>query len=103
VQAVRRDDHGLGKLRGEPQTPPILRGRTWGTPAEAAERRPSLVEARGQVGRDAATMRTSVNALIGLDENTPPSGRAALFGTAQQLVDHVLARIKAEVMDQLPA
>ena len=83
------------------------------------------------MGRDAATMRTSVNALIGLDESTPPSGRAALSGSAQQLVDQLgryaelgfayfilpdrclgpdhseragtLARIKAEVVDQLPA
>jgi hypothetical protein len=32
-------------------------------------------------------MWTSVNALIGLDESTPPRGRAALSGSAQQLAD----------------
>jgi probable F420-dependent oxidoreductase len=104
---------------------------TWGTPTEAAQRREALVEACDQVGRDASTIWTSVNALVGLDEGAPPRGRAALCGSAQQLVDQlgqyaqlgfdefvmpdwnlgpdnsaraeILARIKAEVMDQLPA
>jgi alkanesulfonate monooxygenase SsuD/methylene tetrahydromethanopterin reductase-like flavin-dependent oxidoreductase (luciferase family) len=71
----------------------------------------------------------SVNALMELDASTPPSGRAVLFGSAQRLVDQIgqyaelgydefilpdwnlgtdkaqiadnLARIKAEVLDQL--
>jgi probable F420-dependent oxidoreductase len=104
---------------------------TWGTPTEAAQRRAALVEACDQVGRDASTIWTSVNVLVGLDEGAPPRGRAALCGSAQQLVDQlgqyaqlgfdefvmpdwnlgpdnsaraeILARIKAEVMDQLPA
>ena len=76
-------------------------------------------------------MWTSVNALIELGGSTPSPGRPAIAGTAQQLVDQLgqyaelgfdefvlpdwnlgadsaersdnLARIKAEVLDQLPA
>ena len=104
---------------------------TWGTPEQAAARRVSLVEACESVGRDAATMWTSVNAIVGLGETTPPPGRAVIFGSAQQLIDEfgqyaeigfdefnlpdwnlgtdnseradILARIKTEVLDRLPA
>jgi probable F420-dependent oxidoreductase len=104
---------------------------TWGTPEQAAVHRAALVETCGKVGRDPATMRTSVNAIVDLDGSMPPPGRAALFGSAQQLIDQFgryaelgfdefvlpdwnlgpdkseradkLARLKTEVMDQLPA
>jgi probable F420-dependent oxidoreductase len=62
---------------------------TWGTPEQAAGRRASLVEACDAVGRDPATMWTSVNALVDLDGSAPPPGRAAIFGSAQQLVDQL--------------
>jgi probable F420-dependent oxidoreductase len=102
---------------------------TWGTPEQAAVHRAALIEACNEVGRDPATVRTSANALVGLDAGAPPPGRAALFGSAQQLVDQFgqyaelgfdefilpdwnlgtdkseradnLARIKTEVFDQL--
>ena len=103
---------------------------TWGSPEQAAVHRAALIETCEKVGRDPATVRTSANALVDLDGNAPPPGRAALFGSAQQLVDQFgqyaalgfdefilpdwnlgkdkseradkLARIKAEVFDQLP-
>lgn len=103
---------------------------TWGAPAEAAARRMSLIEACYAAGRDPATMWTSVNALIDLGGSSPPPGRAAaIFGSAQHLVDQLggyaelgfdefimpdwnlgadkseradrLARIKTEVLDHL--
>ena len=102
----------------------------WGVP-DLAGRRQGLLEACEQTGRDPATMWTSVNALVDLDGRNPSPGRALLSGTAQQLVDQLgryselgfdefvvpdwnlgdsyaecsdnLARIKAEVLDQLPA
>jgi alkanesulfonate monooxygenase SsuD/methylene tetrahydromethanopterin reductase-like flavin-dependent oxidoreductase (luciferase family) len=102
---------------------------TWAAP-ELADRRNGLREACEETGRDPATMWTSVNAFIGLGGSTPPSDRT-LTGTAQQLIDQLgqfadlgfdefilpdwnlgashaersdnLARIKAEVLDQLPA
>jgi len=102
---------------------------TWGAPDYAADRRRALLEACAQAGRDPATIRTSVNALVGLGQRTPPPGRAVLFGSAEQLVDQFgqyaadgfdefilpdwnlgtsrseradnLARIKTEVMDRL--
>lgn len=101
----------------------------WGDPGPAAGSRQSLVEACDMVGRDPATIWTSVNAFIGLDAATRPEGRAAIFGSAQQLADELglyaeagfdefilpdwnlgadraertdnLARIKTEVFDQL--
>ncbi|MGH3248783.1 MAG: LLM class flavin-dependent oxidoreductase [Trebonia sp.] len=104
---------------------------TWGTPERAAERRAALTETCDQVGRDPATMRTSVNALVYLDGSAPPPGRAVLVGSAQHLVDQLgqyaelgfdefilpdwnlgpdrseradnIARIKAEVLDHLHA
>ena len=75
-------------------------------------------------------MRTSVNALVELGKSAPAPGRPAIAGTARQLVDQLgryadlgfdefivpdwnlgtdselsdnLARIKTEVLDQLPA
>ena len=104
---------------------------TWGTPEQAAVHRAALIETCHEVGRDPATMRTSVNALVDLDGSAPPPGRAALFGSAQQLVDQFgqyaelgfdefilpdwnlgadsseradkVARIKTEVLDQVAA
>ncbi|HEY6493740.1 MAG TPA: LLM class flavin-dependent oxidoreductase [Trebonia sp.] len=104
---------------------------TWGTPEEAAVNRAALIETCDKVGRDPATVWTSANALVALGEGTPPPGRAALAGSAQQLVDQFgryaelgfdefimpdwnfgtdksergdkLAEIKAEVIDQVPA
>jgi alkanesulfonate monooxygenase SsuD/methylene tetrahydromethanopterin reductase-like flavin-dependent oxidoreductase (luciferase family) len=60
---------------------------TWATPEQAAVHRAALVEACQKVGRDPETIRTSVNALVDLDGTAPPPGRAALSGSAQQLVD----------------
>ena len=102
---------------------------TWGTPEQAAALRAAQIEACHEVGRDPATMRTSINAVIGLDASVPPPGRAAIFGSAQQLTDQLgqyadlgfdefivpdwnlstdkseradtLARIKSEVLDRL--
>jgi probable F420-dependent oxidoreductase len=104
---------------------------TWGTPEQAAVHRAALIETCHEIGRDPATVRTSVNALVDLDGSVPPPGRAALFGSAQQLVDRFgqyaelgfdefilpdwnlgedsseradkLARIKTEVLDQVAA
>ncbi len=102
---------------------------TWHAP-DLADRIQALAEACEKAGRDPATMSRSVNALIDLDGSAPPSGRT-LAGSAQQLIDQLgqyaglgfdefilpdanlgatvaeradqLARIKAEVFDQLPA
>jgi alkanesulfonate monooxygenase SsuD/methylene tetrahydromethanopterin reductase-like flavin-dependent oxidoreductase (luciferase family) len=104
---------------------------TWGTPDQAAAYRKLLLSACEETGRDPATMRTSVNACVGLDWTTPPPGLAAIFGSAEQLIDQVsryaeagfdefilpdwnlgtersersdnAARIKAEVFDQVTA
>jgi len=104
---------------------------TWGTPEQAAVHRAALIETCHAVGRDPATVRTSVNAIVDLDGSAPPPGRAALFGSAQQLIDQFgqyaelgfdefilpdwnlgedrseradkVARIKAEVLDQVTA
>ena len=104
---------------------------TWGTPEQAGPQRAALVAACETVGRDPATMRTCVNAFIDLDGTAPPNGRATLTGTASAVADQIvryaelgfdefilpdwnlgrdaarrarkLARIKAEVLDQLPA
>jgi probable F420-dependent oxidoreductase len=102
---------------------------TWGIPEQAAVSRKALLRACEETGRDPATMRTSVNALVDLGGSTPPAGRAALAGSAQQLADQFgqyaelgfdefivpdwnlgqdragradrVARLKAEVVDQL--
>jgi probable F420-dependent oxidoreductase len=102
---------------------------TWATPERAAGFRAALTEACDAVGRDPATIRTSVNAFVALDASTPPRGRAVLAGSAHHLVEQFgqyaelgydefilpdwnlgqsrtevgdnLARIKAEVLDQL--
>jgi alkanesulfonate monooxygenase SsuD/methylene tetrahydromethanopterin reductase-like flavin-dependent oxidoreductase (luciferase family) len=104
---------------------------TWGTPEQAGVHRAALIETCDKAGRDPATMWTSVNALVDLDGSMPPPGRAALFGSAQQLIDQFgryaelgfdefvlpdwnlgtdkseradkLSRMKTEVMDRLPA
>ena len=104
---------------------------TWGAPEQAAASRASLIETCHEVGRDPATMWTSINAIVDLDGTAPPPGRAAIFGSAQQLVDQLgryaelgfdefivpdwnlgadkseradrLARIKTEVLDRLLA
>ena len=104
---------------------------TWGTPEQAAVHRTALIETCHEVGRDPATVRTSVNALVDLDGGAPPPGRAALVGSAQQLVDQfgqyaelgfdefilpdwnlgedsseradTIARIKTEVLDRVAA
>src|ERR1700744_2298626 len=62
---------------------------TWATPEQAAAPRAALLEACDAVGRDPATIWTSVNALMELDASTPPPGRAVLFGSAQRLVDQI--------------
>jgi len=102
----------------------------WGLP-DLAGRRQGLLEACERAGRDPATMRTSVNALVDLGGRNPSSGRAVVSGTAQQVADQLgryadlgfdefilpdwnlgdsyaqlsdnLARIKTEVFDQLAA
>jgi len=102
---------------------------TWGTPEQAAVHRAALLAACDKAGRDPATMRTSVNAFIDLGAAAPPAGRATLSGSAAAVVDQLgqyaelgfdefilpdwnfspdsladtLARIKTEVLDQLPA
>ena len=101
---------------------------TWHAP-DLADRIQALAQACEKTGRDPATMWRSVNALIDLG-GSAPSGRT-LAGSAQQLIDQLgqyaglgfdefilpdanlgatvaeradqLARIKAEVFDQLPA
>jgi len=101
---------------------------TWHAP-DLADRIQALTQACEKTGRDPATMWRSVNALIDLG-GSAPSGRT-LAGSAQQLIDQLgqyaglgfdefilpdanlgatvaertdqLARIKAEVFDQLPA
>ena len=100
----------------------------WADADSAGPLRQRLVEACETAGRDPATVRTTTNALICLDGDKPP-GRAALAGSAQQIVDQLgriaeagydefilpdwnlgetlaersdnLARIKAEIIDQL--
>ncbi|HEX6521868.1 MAG TPA: LLM class flavin-dependent oxidoreductase [Streptosporangiaceae bacterium] len=102
---------------------------TWGGPEQAGTRRAALIEACEKVGRDPATVRTSVNAFVALDADTPPPGRATVSGSAQQLADQFgqyaelgfdefilpdwnlgtdkperadnLARIKTEVLDHI--
>ena len=102
---------------------------TWGTPEQAAVHRAALLAACDKADRDPATMRTSVNAFIDLGADGPPPGRATLSGSASAVVDQLgqyaelgfdefilpdwnlaadkltdtLARIKTEVLDQLPA
>jgi probable F420-dependent oxidoreductase len=102
---------------------------TWSAP-DLADRHASLLEACEMAGRSPATMWTSVNALVEVGQSTPTPGRPVIAGTAQQLVDRLgqyadlgfdefilpdwnlgtgqaelldnVARIKAEVFDQLP-
>jgi probable F420-dependent oxidoreductase len=102
---------------------------TWSDP-DLAGRRQRLLEACETTGRDPATVWTSVNALIDFGGSAAPPGRT-IAGSAQQLIDQLgwytelgfdefilpdwnlgaghaeradnVARIKAEVLDQLPA
>ena len=102
---------------------------TWSAP-ELPVRRARMLEACEKAGRDPGTVWTSVNALVDLDSGSPPPGRA-IAGPAQQLLDQLgqyadlgfdefiladwnlgddkreradnLARVKAEVLDKLPA
>lgn len=104
---------------------------TWATPKKAAEYRQLLQRACEAAGRDLGTMRTSVNAFLGLGQTTRPSDVRFpyLIGSAQQLTDEIgsyaetgfdefilpswnlgdsvaeradnAAQIKAEVFDQL--
>jgi alkanesulfonate monooxygenase SsuD/methylene tetrahydromethanopterin reductase-like flavin-dependent oxidoreductase (luciferase family) len=62
---------------------------TWGTPEHAAAARASLIETCHEVGRDPATIWTSINALVDLDGGAPPPGRAVISGSAQRLVDQL--------------
>jgi probable F420-dependent oxidoreductase len=62
---------------------------TWATPEDAAGHRAALMAACEAAGRDPATMRTSVNALIDLDGGPPPPGRALLAGSAGQVADQL--------------
>jgi probable F420-dependent oxidoreductase len=100
----------------------------WADADSAGPLRRQLIEACEAEGRDPATMRTTTNALICLDSGRLP-GRAALAGSAQEIVDQLgriaeagydefilpdwnlgetlaersenIARIKAEIFDQL--
>jgi probable F420-dependent oxidoreductase len=101
----------------------------WGDADTAPALRQQLLAACEAVGRDPATIRTSTNALIALGDEPLPSGRAALTGSPQQIVDQLgriaeagydefivpdwnlgetlaersenVARLKADVIDQL--
>jgi alkanesulfonate monooxygenase SsuD/methylene tetrahydromethanopterin reductase-like flavin-dependent oxidoreductase (luciferase family) len=104
---------------------------TWGGPADAASQRAALIAACEKAGRDPATMHTSVNAFIDFGNGSAPAGRPVVAGSPEQLIDQfgqyseagydefnlpdwnlgdgtseradTLARIKAEVIDKLPA
>jgi probable F420-dependent oxidoreductase len=104
---------------------------TWGGPEQAATHRAALIAACEKAGRDPATMHTSVNAFIDFGDGSAPRGRPVVAGSPQQLIDQfgqyaqagfdefnlpdwnfgtepsaradTLAKIKAEVIDQLPA
>ena len=101
---------------------------TWGAPEVAADGRAALLRACEETGRDPGTIKTSANAMVELSEQAPSPGRA-IGGSAQQLADTFgryadlgfdefimpdwnlgddpseradnVARIKAEVIDQL--
>jgi probable F420-dependent oxidoreductase len=62
---------------------------TWGTPERAAARRAALVGACADAGRDPATMWTSVNVQIELDQGDAPSFPPTIFGSAEQLTDQI--------------
>jgi alkanesulfonate monooxygenase SsuD/methylene tetrahydromethanopterin reductase-like flavin-dependent oxidoreductase (luciferase family) len=101
----------------------------WIDADSAGPLRRQLIEACETAGRDPTTVRTTTNALICLDADKPPAARAALAGSAQQIVDQLgriaeagydefilpdynlgetlaersdnIARIKVEIIDQL--
>jgi probable F420-dependent oxidoreductase len=62
---------------------------TWGTPELAEVRRTALMRACDEVGRDPATMWTSINVLVELDRSAPVPGRPTIFGSAERLVDQL--------------
>jgi alkanesulfonate monooxygenase SsuD/methylene tetrahydromethanopterin reductase-like flavin-dependent oxidoreductase (luciferase family) len=70
----------------------------WADADSAGPLRQRLIEACEQAGRDPASVRTTTNALICLDGDKPP-GRAALAGSAQQIVDQ-LGRIAEAGYDE---
>jgi probable F420-dependent oxidoreductase len=104
---------------------------TWGGPEQAASQRGALVAACEKADRDPATMHTSVNAFIDFGPASAPAGRPTVTGSPEQLIDQfgqyaeagfdefnlpdwnlgassaeridTVARIKADVIDKLPA
>jgi probable F420-dependent oxidoreductase len=62
---------------------------TWGTPELAAARRTALLEACADVGRDPATMWTSVNVQIDLGGDSAPPFPPTIVGSPQQLIDQL--------------
>lgn len=62
---------------------------TWGNPDGAGERRARLLAACDAVGRDPATMRSSVNALVEIGGEPGGSGRPLLAGSADAIVDQI--------------
>jgi probable F420-dependent oxidoreductase len=102
---------------------------TWGTPEQAGESRMALLAACDKADRDPATMRTTVNAFIDLGGVPKSGGRPTLSGSAAAIVDQLgqyaelgfdefivpdwnlgrdgvadrVARLKSEVLDQLPS
>ncbi len=70
----------------------------WGDAGTAGPLRQRLMEACEAAGRDPATIRTSVNALISLDAEPPP-GRVSLAGSVQQVVEE-LGRIAEAGYDE---
>src|SRR5690349_6012237 len=70
----------------------------WGDADTAGPLRERLLAACEAVGRDPASIRTSANALIELGGN-PASGRAALVGSPQEVVDQ-LGRIAEAGYDE---
>jgi alkanesulfonate monooxygenase SsuD/methylene tetrahydromethanopterin reductase-like flavin-dependent oxidoreductase (luciferase family) len=102
---------------------------TWATPEQAPGARAGLLQACEAASRDPATVWKSVNSLLHLGPGTAPRGRAVLSGSAGELIAQLgryaelgfdefvmpdwnlgsdpsqradnVARIKAEVLDQL--
>jgi probable F420-dependent oxidoreductase len=70
----------------------------WGDAETAGPLREHLLAACERVGRDPSSIRTSANALIELG-GAPPSGRATLVGSPQEVVDQ-LGRIAEAGYDE---
>ena len=70
---------------------------TWGNVTMAGNRRDGFIAACESVGRDPATMRTSVQAFVMLSDDSSaarsalssPSGERMIAGNASQLVDEI--------------